>query len=109
MNTFQDGCIQPPRYGHLGHLEGGVARTRHHLGADLDQFLPERGQRPVTHVNRKLKPTKKVAEVVGQGKQLKLDLNTVCWLKTRHRRSSRDGRTPLPPATARGTVGPELI
>jgi len=41
MNALQDGRLQHPRYGYLGHLEGAIARTRNHLGADLDQFLPE--------------------------------------------------------------------
>jgi hypothetical protein len=77
MNALQDGRIQLPRYGNLRHLEGDVARTRHHLGADLDQFLPERGQRPVTHGKGKRKPTKKVSKVVGQGKQLKPNLIVV--------------------------------
>ena len=38
---------RPLRHRHLGQLEGDVAAMVDHLGADLHQLLPQRGQRPV--------------------------------------------------------------
>ena len=36
-----------PRHRDLRHLERDIAAVADHLRADLDQLLPERGQRPV--------------------------------------------------------------
>ncbi len=35
--------------GNLRHLESDVAAMAHDLGTDLDQFLPQRGERPMLH------------------------------------------------------------
>jgi len=41
----QDFLEQFSRYSDLGQLEDGVAGVEHDLGADLDQLLPQAGQR----------------------------------------------------------------
>ncbi len=47
VNQAQDLGEQCSRYGDLCELECGIAAMSHNLGTDLDQFLPQRGQRPV--------------------------------------------------------------
>jgi len=47
-----------------------VFRVPRHLGTDLDEFLPQRRQRPMPHWFRQSQPPQKVAQVVRQGKQL---------------------------------------
>ena len=42
----QDFLEHLPRHRDLGHLEGHVAAVADDLGADLDQLLPQAGQRP---------------------------------------------------------------
>ena len=46
----------------------------HDLGTNLDQLLPERGQRPVLHRLRQGQRPHEVAEVVSHGVKLKPDL-----------------------------------
>ena len=46
---------QHSRNGDLGHLEGNVAAVADELGADLDQLLPQAGQRPVLDRLRRCK------------------------------------------------------
>ena len=41
------------------------------LRPDLDQLLPQRGQRPVLHRPRQREPPQEVPEVVRQGEELK--------------------------------------
>ena len=45
------------------------------LGTDLDQLLPQHGQRPVLHCLRQRKRAHEVAEILGQG--VKLEPNFV--------------------------------
>jgi len=47
INQAQDFPEQFPRHRNLGQLERDIAAMADHLGSDLDQFLPQRGQRPV--------------------------------------------------------------
>ncbi len=44
------------------------------LGSDLDQLLPQRGQRPVLHLLRQGQGPHEVAQIVGQGVKLKPNL-----------------------------------
>src|SRR5450759_4801768 len=44
---------QFPRHRDLGHLEDDVASMAHDLGADLHQFLPQAGQRPLLDHHRR--------------------------------------------------------
>ena len=46
-NQPQDLGEHVPRHGDLGHLESDVAAVADEPGADLDQLLPQAGQRPV--------------------------------------------------------------
>ena len=58
------------RHRDLGHLKGHVAAVAHDLGADLDQFLAQAGQRPrLCRLGHRQRPHK-VAEVVGQRMEL---------------------------------------
>src|SRR3546814_11892362 len=43
------------------------------LGADLDQLLPDGGQRPMLHLLRPRQAPRKVGEIVGQGMKLEPD------------------------------------
>ena len=43
----------------------------HDLGPDLDQFLPQRRQRPVLHRARQRQPPQEVPQVVGQREELR--------------------------------------
>ena len=52
IDQAQDFPEQFPRHRHLGQLEGDVAAMADHLGTDLHQLLPQRGQRPVLHLLR---------------------------------------------------------
>ena len=42
----------------------------HDLASDLDEFVPQRGQRPMFHACRQRQSPQEVAQVVRQGKQL---------------------------------------
>ena len=53
-----------------------IAAVADDLRADLDQLLPQRGQRPVPHCLRQGQRAHEVAEIVGQG--VKLKPNFVC-------------------------------
>ncbi len=44
------------------------------LGSDLDQLLTQRSQRPRLHRLGQCQTPQEIAEVVGQGEQLKTDL-----------------------------------
>ena len=48
----QDLSKHPSRHRDLRHLERDIAAVADHLRADLDQLLPERGQRPVLYFLR---------------------------------------------------------
>ncbi len=47
VNQAQDHSEQGSWYGDLRHLERDIATVASNRGADLDQLLPQRGQRPV--------------------------------------------------------------
>ena len=64
IDPFQDRCEQPPRHGHLGHLERHGSGTRDHLGPDLDQLLPQCRQAPVLHPAGQRHLPQEVAQVV---------------------------------------------
>ena len=57
-------------HGHLCHLEREIAPMAHQLGADLDQLLPERCERPVAHLLRQCQYPEKVRQVVGESEEL---------------------------------------
>jgi hypothetical protein len=61
------------RYRDLGHLEHGVAAVADHLGADLDQLLAQAGQGPWFHPLGHRQRPHEIAQVVGQGMELKTD------------------------------------
>ena len=70
----QDLPEHPSRHGDLRHLEGDIAAVADHLGANLDQLLPERRQRPARHRAWQGQGAHEVGEVVGQRVKLKPDL-----------------------------------
>ncbi len=47
INQGQDFLEQAPRHGNLGQLEGDITAMTDNLGSNLDQLLPQRGQRPL--------------------------------------------------------------
>jgi len=63
------------RDSNFGHLEGAIAPVADNLGADLDQFLLEAGQRPVVDRLGCCQGAQEVAEIVGQ--RMKLETNGV--------------------------------
>ncbi len=67
----QDFLEQAPRYRHFGQLERDVPAMVDDLGSDLDQLLPQRGQRPVLHFLRQSQCPHKVGEIIGQDMELK--------------------------------------
>ena len=56
----KDAPQQVSRHGYLRHLEGDVRCTPHDLGPDLDQLVPEGGQRPVLHKPQQRKAPQEV-------------------------------------------------
>ena len=71
----QDFPKQVPRRGNLGQSERDIAAMTDNLGTDLDQLLPQRGQRPVFHFLRQRKRAHEVGRIVGQ--RMKLEMNLV--------------------------------
>jgi len=69
----QDLGEQHSRNGDLGHLEGDIAAVADELGADLDQFLPEAGQRPLLDWLGCRQRAEEVAEIVSECVKLKPD------------------------------------
>jgi len=67
----QDFLEQFSRHRDLGHLEDGVAGVAHDLGADLDQLVPQAGQRLLRDRLGQCQRPHEVGEVVGQRVQLK--------------------------------------
>jgi hypothetical protein len=66
----QDRGEQRPRYGYLSELEDDIPPVAHDPGADLDQALAQRRQRPLGHLIRQRQRAQEVGQVVGQRKQL---------------------------------------
>ena len=73
VNQAQD--LGEQRFGDsdLSELECDVAAMSHDLGADLDQLLPQRGQRPVLDLLRQRQCTQEVAEIISEHMELKPD------------------------------------
>ncbi len=65
---FEDRSVQPTRDRHLRHLEGYVLGMPNHFGPDLDQLLPQCGQRPVLYTLGQRQSTQEVGQVIGEGK-----------------------------------------
>ncbi len=74
INQAQDFPEQFPRHRHLGQLERDVPAMAGNLRADLDQLLPQRGQRSVLNFCRQSQRPHEVAQIVGQGVKLKPNL-----------------------------------
>ncbi len=66
LDALQDRCKQLARHRHLGHLERLVLGVQNDFRTDLDQLLPQRGQRLVPYGPRQRQPPQEVPEVVGQ-------------------------------------------
>ena len=76
------------RNGDLGHLECNVAIRADDLRADLDQLLPQAGQRPILDRLRRRQRAQEIAEIVGQrvklksnsvGRELSIGFQIWCW------------------------------
>lgn len=70
VDQVQDFPEQIAGYGDFGHLERNVAAMSDDLGPDLDQLLPDRGQRPMLHLLRQRQGPHEVGEIVGQSMKL---------------------------------------
>jgi hypothetical protein len=70
-NEHQDIPEHQPRYRDLGHLECNVAAVADDLGTDLDQLLPQTGQRPRLRRLGHRECPHEIAKVVGQRVELK--------------------------------------
>jgi hypothetical protein len=64
---------QIARHRNLGHLERDVAAMSDDLGADLDQLLPDGGERPMLDLLRQCQGPHEVGEVVGERMKLEAD------------------------------------
>ncbi len=73
VNQAQDLGEQCSRYGDLCELECDIAAMSHNLGTDLDQLLPQRGQRPVLDLLRQRQCPQEVAEIISERMELKPD------------------------------------
>ncbi len=71
VNEAQDLSEQRSWDGDLRQLESDIAAVAHDLGADLDQLLAQGGQRPMFHRLGQGQRPEEVADIVGQGMQLK--------------------------------------
>ena len=69
-NPFQNGPEHLSRDRHFRHLKHHLPRMAHDLRPNLDQFLPQRRQRSVTHRSGQHGLPQEVAQVVGQHEQL---------------------------------------
>ena len=69
-DAAQDFGKQGARHCDLGQLEHDVAAMAHDPGADLDQLLAQRGQRPMLDPLRQGQCAQEVGEVVGERVQL---------------------------------------
>jgi len=69
----QDFLEQFLRHRDLGHLEDDVAVMAHDLGADLHEFFPQAGQRPLLDRLGQSQRPHEVGEIVGQRMKLKPD------------------------------------
>jgi hypothetical protein len=67
----QDFLEHLPRYRDLGQLEGDEAAVADHLRGDLDQLLPQAGQRTRLRGLWRREGSRRIAKVVGHGMELK--------------------------------------
>ena len=63
----EDSGEQSLRHGYLGQLERNVPRVPRYLCADLDQLLPQGGQRPVLYFTGQGQAPQEIRQVVGRG------------------------------------------
>ena len=73
IDQAQDFLEQFPRHRHFGQLERDVPPVTDDLGTDLDQFLSQRGQRPVLDLLWQSQRPHEVGQIVGQGVKLQPD------------------------------------
>ena len=73
VDRAQDVGEQVARDRDLGHLEYDVATVADDLGADFDEFLAQRRQRPLLDGIGHSECAHEVAEVVGEGMKLEPD------------------------------------
>ncbi len=64
---------QVSRHCQLGQLECDVPALADNFGPDLQQFLLQRGQRPVFHFHWQRQRPHEVGEIIGQGVKLEPD------------------------------------
>jgi uncharacterized coiled-coil protein SlyX len=72
--AVEDRREQLTRHRHLGYLEDHISRVGHDLRTDLDQLLPQRGQRPMPRRPRQRQPPQEVTQIVREREQLKPNL-----------------------------------
>ncbi len=65
-NQAQDLGEQSSGDSDLCELKGDIAAMSHDLGADLDELLPERRQRPVLDLLRQRQRAQEVADIVSE-------------------------------------------
>ena len=70
LDAAEDQSEQGSEDRHLRQREHHAPGVKHDLASDLDEFVPQRGQRPMFHARRQRQPPQEVAQVVRQGKQL---------------------------------------
>ena len=69
----QDAPEQVARHGDLCHLEGDITAMGNDLRPDLDQLLPDGGQRPVLHLLGQRQGPHEIGQIVGRGVKLEPD------------------------------------
>ena len=70
VNLPQDLGERDSRDGDLCELKGDVAAISHDLCADLNELVPQRGERLVFHSFGQRQGAQEVAEIVGEGMEL---------------------------------------
>lgn len=75
LDAPQDRGEQWSRDRHLRHLEHDAPGAMHRLRTDLDEFVPQRRQRPVFHGGRQRQPPQEVAQIIRQGEELQTHLS----------------------------------
>ena len=73
VDAAQDVSEQASRDCDLGNLERDIAPVAHDLAPDLDQPVPERRHRPVSHGVEQSQRSQEVAKVVGECVKLETD------------------------------------
>jgi hypothetical protein len=70
VDPAQEVGEQRPWHRHLGQLEDDVAAVAYDPGADLDQLLAQRRERPVLDIRGQGQRTQEIREIVGKGVKL---------------------------------------